>query len=382
MKYVFRKRRYRLAASLFDAIGYIFFKPVFDTPIALKNAPHILISRLDHVGDVILASAIPQQIKQRYPGCKISFLVSGWAAPVLKHHPCIDEVIVWNAPWFERRATSGPRESLADLAKRLKRGSFDVVLSLRGDLRENYIFWKSGIPVRVGYGITGGGFFLTHEVSYELGVHEAARAQKLLRMMDCPTASLEPSIRLDLTEIDRFYEKVQPLGWDPAATYVGLHVGAGNPAKEWPMDQMENFVRLFCAGFPSQRLVLVGADLDRGVEIKKILERVGAANRVLNLIGQTSLRELFAAISRCKAFIGADSGPTHAASALGVKTIFLYSGTNRLEEWGPLSLKAQVLTHAVSCAPCFLTRCSVPGHPCMSQIRPDIVAEHLQTLLS
>ncbi len=101
----------------------------------------------------------------------------------------------------------------------------------------------------------------------------------------------------------------------------------------------------------------------------------------LDLAGKTSLRELFFLLRDFRAFIGPDSGPAHAAAALGRPTLFLYSGTNLFNQWRSMAPNAFFFRHEVPCSPCYLTECPVEGHPCMSLIRPENALAWLKSQL-
>ena len=65
---------------------------------------------------------------------------------------------------------------------------------------------------------------------------------------------------------------------------------------------------------------------------KEIGQRIAAATsgHVLSLVGETSIGELIALLSLCKAHIGGDTGSTHIAAALGRPCVGLYSITRPL----------------------------------------------------
>nr|WP_232222229.1 glycosyltransferase family 9 protein [Thioalkalivibrio paradoxus] len=54
----------------------------------------------------------------------------------------------------------------------------------------------------------------------------------------------------------------------------------------------------------------------------------GARERPVDLVGQTSLKQLAAVLARCAGLVGPDSGPVHVASALDVPVIGLYATSN------------------------------------------------------
>ncbi len=252
----------------------------------------------------------------------------------------------------------------------------DVAIGFRGDLRENFIMALSGITERIGYGVTGGGFLLTREAVYENGVHESAHLFKLLNVLGIKSQTLAPQIHFSEKEIVEFEKRVAALGPPSGRRWMGFQIGAGSEAKEWPRRNVGAFLEAFAERFKDCDIVLVGSDEEKAKEILTAHPQLS----FINLVGRTSLRELCLLMKKFKLFIGHDSGPTHLAAALGVRTIFLYSGTNLFEQWRPLAEEATVLRRPVPCSPCGLSVCNVPGHPCLSEISPGEVISALEKL--
>jgi heptosyltransferase III len=122
-----------------------------------------------------------------------------------------------------------------------------------------------------------------------------------------------------------------------------VHVGAGSEEKRWGMERWAEVVWTWRGG----RV----AGLDRGSEVVVIAgeverERCGARERAIfeelggRFIGD--LLELAEVIKGARVFVGCDSGPTHLAAALGVKTIALFGPTDP-EEWGPIGPRVRVV---------------------------------------
>ena len=372
---------------MFDALGTVLFWPFRKR--SRKFAPNLrrlLIIRLDHIGDCFLAAAVPKVIKENIPDAKVIFLTSSSGKESLDHNPFVDEVLVYDAPWFSKKAEGGRRKaqgkkkknvSYFDVIKILKEKKIDCSLGLRGDARENILMWLAGIRERIGYGITGGGFLLTKEVPYHWGAHESEHTTDLLGALGIRADSLQPQIYFSAEEEKEIESKLA--GWGLGSVgdghdrprFVGLQVDAGSRAKEWPKENFKLFLEHFRRKFPQYRLVLTGNSLPDGLKL---------TNEV-SLVGKTSLRELCLLMKRMACFIGPDSGPTHIAAGLNVPSIFLYSGTNVYEAWRPLSESARVLRHKVACSPCGLRTCNVKGHPCMSEIKPEQVIEELENVL-
>lgn len=80
------------------------------------------------------------------------------------------------------------------------------------------------------------------------------------------------------------------------------------------------------------RVVLTGGpsalERDYGEQLQQVLGGPGN-DRVINLIGQTRLKELFAILEAADLLICPDSGPAHMATAAGTPVIGLYATSNR-----------------------------------------------------
>src|SRR5258705_13817435 len=97
------------------------------------------------------------------------------------------------------------------------------------------------------------------------------------------------------------------------------------------------------------QILLFGGDEDAAV-VQDVLARCHAA--AVNLVGQISLRELAAAISRCAVFVTNDSGPMHVAVARRVPTVAIFCATTPELGFFPYMAEAIVGGRELSCPPC------------------------------
>jgi len=104
MRYIFKKKRNVFLVSLFDFFGSIVFLPFKLLKNKIPgNIGKILIIRLDHIGDVVFSTMVPQNLKSHYKGAKITLLVGSWGkGDIVINNPYIDEVICYDAPWFDK----------------------------------------------------------------------------------------------------------------------------------------------------------------------------------------------------------------------------------------------------------------------------------------
>lgn len=63
----------------------------------MANAPDILLVQLYSNGDCLYATAVARQIKQDYPGCRLSWMIAGFCRPILAGNSYVDEIIATDA---------------------------------------------------------------------------------------------------------------------------------------------------------------------------------------------------------------------------------------------------------------------------------------------
>jgi heptosyltransferase-3 len=114
--------------------------------------------------------------------------------------------------------------------------------------------------------------------------------------------------------------------------------------------------------------------------VEKMLSSV--THPVINLAGETNLKELGALIGNAACFIGMDSVPMHLAAAMCTPTIALF-GPSGDQEWGPWMVPNKTITTDISCRPCGLDGCGGGKiSDCLMQIQPTTVFSSVQELLN
>jgi heptosyltransferase-2 len=179
----------------------------------------------------------------------------------------------------------------------------------------------------------------------------------------------------------------QKFGLANDVLWLGLNPGAEyGPAKRWPLD---NFLWLAreVAAWPGWGVAVFGGEGDIPITEKIEQQFWEAANqwkfrpRFVNLSGRTSLRELCACLKLCRILVTNDTGPMHAAAALGTSVVALFGSTSP-ELTGPGldgNPRGRVVDSGVSCSPCFRRECPVDFR-CMRSIKPLRVVEAIFSL--
>jgi heptosyltransferase-2 len=253
-------------------------------------------------------------------------LGKAYAEELLRHSGLADEVIVFDLPWTAKRSKYDfrryDRKAFADLVTRLRDGEFDLTIDARMDLRSNILTYLTKAPMRVGYAFGGGSFLLTHAVEAEPDSHH--KADDWLRLMQpinelgreqsssgALASRMEPLLRVTEAERKDAMSALLRLGIQPDAPIVGIHAGASDPRRMWPIESYLSVARNLEAKYGTTTLLFLEPDAKPPSGFNGYSVR-------------TSLRELMAFLTCCKVFLCNDSGPMHIADALDVAVVAVF----------------------------------------------------------
>ena len=183
-----------------------------------------------------------------------------------------------------------------------------------------------------------------------------------------------------------------------------LGVGAQRSHRAWPLANWFQLFKLFTSGqfFQSPpEIILIGgpSEINLGQEFMHSLNQFKSKLELIpdlktnsytdskyakipvhNLVGKLSLLETALALQECKIAIGADTGPTHLAGALGVYTIGLFGPTSALRH---ATFQGVQLNKAAACAQaCNQKACVRKTLSCMEKLNPEEVCTYLNNSYS
>jgi len=335
------------------------------TIVKLNPDDNILISRTDKLGDLVLSLPFVETIKTRYQNCRVDVLTSLYASPILENNDRIDRIVrvqndqLVKDPLYKK-----------DLLHKIKLGGYKVVVALYPERIVSRLFYKAGIPVRIG---TGRRF---HSVFYNNHLFHSRKENK----------KHERDYNLDFLEFFRDGETIMPPRVYPkekeiryahrilnevnvTGNFVTLHPGSGGSAERWPLDR---FIRLYQllvdAGVP---VVLSGSEAE-GQLIEQRSRQLGVD--VKQITGETDLRTLAAVLSISDVVVANSTGPLHLAVAVGTSVVGLYSGKKVMSpvRWGPIGDDHRVLLPTRRVCECPPRECR-----CMETISEEKVAEEV-----
>ncbi|MEQ1655494.1 MAG: glycosyltransferase family 9 protein [Nitrospira sp.] len=322
----------------------------------------VLLVRPDGIGDEILCLPVASALRRLLPEARISFLSSEYAAPVLAHHPDLNEV------W-----TVTGRESLGELVDLFRR-SVDAVVFLKPFKRLMWAAFLARVPVRVATGYRWYSLlanrrvyehrkdFSKHETQYNVGMLAGLGLQ--------PGTVSPPSLVLTDEERARGQERLRSL----ATLRVVLHPG-GFAARRWRIEHYHALAQeLHRRGVG---VVLTGSQAEAEMFNQQSSGAGPLPASVLNLMGQLSVRELMSVIAAGHAVVSGATGPAHIAAALGVPNVSLFDPrrNNLPTRWQPLGKGVVLRPEVPTCEKCIYEAC--PYWDCLDRLTVDTVAQHV-----
>jgi heptosyltransferase-2 len=335
----------------------------------------LLVRATNWLGDAVMTTPALAGLRGAFPGARIALLAKPPVAELFRHHPDVDEVIVYERPGRHEGALGRLR-----LGGELRSRRFDGALLLQNAFDAALIAFLARIPERAGYPTDGRRILLTLPVPLTPGILERHEVEYYLCLLDglgIPRPA-PASLKLAVTgeEKEAMAARLALLGIARGAPIVSINPGATyGSAKRWYPDRFAAVADAL-SGEWGTAVVVVGSPS----EAPLAGEIEAAARRgVVNLAGKTTVREMMALLSLSSFLVTNDSGPMHIAAALGVPLVAIFGPTDwrRTSPWTSL---AKVVRVEIDCSPCRLRACD-RGHECMLGVTADMVVDAARRLL-
>lgn len=291
----------------------------------------ILIVRPDRIGDVVLSTPIPREIKRTYPDAFVAVYLRNYTKDIYINNPYVDEIITND---FDNNGFS----SFKDNVKELRKYKFTHALMLLPSEYMNYLLFFSGIPVRVGVGHKLYQFLTftkyANRKKYIPLRHEADYCMDLARKIGVNAEDLSTEIYLTDSEKEKVKDIRAGL-LKEKKLLVGIHSTSGNSAPNWEANEYSKLVKEFERN-KNVRVVITDNNIPAQLN--------GMDNAEYPNIDK-NLRESILNFAALDCLISASTGPMHIAAALKVKTISLFCPLTACSPklWGPLGNESEVV---------------------------------------
>lgn len=334
---------------------------------------NILLIKMSSLGDILHTLPFAAALRQRFPQARITWLVHPQFAGFVPDPPVIDEVLYFDKVKFNKMGLSGKLQYFCQMRELLHSKRFDLVIDMQGLFKSAVLAAISGCDNRIGYCEMreGSGLISKAICGSHSKEHVIERYLDVARYLGARIEGLE-DVQFPMPDLSKetasVQAKLRERGWQGGA-YVVIVPGARWRTKEWPIEHYVALAKKITAA--GACIVLAGGPDD--VAKGKAIAGQCASPLVIDLTGQTSLRELAALIKDCSFYISADTGPLHFAAALKKPLVAMY-GPTKADRTGPYGSKnSTVLLSPAACAGCLKKKCD--NWHCMHDITPEMVYE-------
>ncbi|MEY3507038.1 MAG: hypothetical protein RIR44_270 [Bacteroidota bacterium] len=322
----------------------------------------ILVIQTAFIGDVVLATAMLENLHAAYPSAKLDILVRGGAQELFIDHPYINQVHVWDKK-------KNKYQHLFQIIKTIRRIKYDLVINVQRYLATGIITVFSGATKTIGFNKNPLGFLFSETVKHSFGAaaHETLRNHALLASLTtAPVAkpALYPSAA-NLAAVQK---------WQ-GTPYICMSPGSVWETKKMPA---QNWIQLINAVPANYTIYLMGAPNEK--DLCEEIRSGSSRGDVFNIAGELNLLEAAALIKGARLNYVNDSAPMHLASATNAPVAAIFCSTIPAFGYGPLS-DTQFIVETLEplpCKPCGLhgkTACPLGHFKCGHTITtPQLLA--------
>ena len=344
------------------------------------NHSRFLMVRLSSIGDVLHATTVAHNLKQAYPECHITWIVSRTAAELLHDNPDIDVLFVWSREDFEKalhaRQFLKAWSCISLLRDFFAKQHFDIALDVHGLFMTGVITRLSKAPRRIGMAGTRelNRFFMTELAAPAASPHMIKRYLSVLTALGIKNNEYQLLLKLpaELSDFSAKFQLAHGIGCEQKLLMVTPWTSW--KSKNWGID---NFAACLNELPADVQILLCGGPGDRENN-KRICQAV--SRPLIDATGQTSLLELAALMAKADLLLTGDTGALHIATALTVPTLSLWGPTHP-EKYGPLVPGHVFLCATGECTNCNKTKCRLQTNACMNSLLPQQVANKTMELL-
>jgi len=289
----------------------------------------ILIVRPDRIGDVVLSTPIPREIKKTYPGSFVAVLLRKYTQDIYVNNPYVDKIIL-----IDDEVSKSFWEKVTEIRK--YKFTHSLLLLPREQL--NYLLFFAGIPYRIGVGHKFYQFITftryADRKKYIPLRHEADYCMDLARKIGVQPTNLDTEIFLTDEEKRKVNLTREEL-LKGKKYLVGIHTTSGNSSPNWKSEEYRNLVL---------RLIKE-KDISVAVTDNIIPEQLKQIEGVLYPNENKSLRKSILNFASLDLLISASTGPMHIAAALKVKTLSMFCPLTACSPklWGPLGNESKII---------------------------------------
>ena len=329
-----------------------------------------LIIQFKQIGDVILTTHLPREIKKLYPDAEVDFLTFD-----------INRALLINNPNIKNVYTVSPKNGIFSTLKSvltIRKNRYDVILDTQNTPRSMYYILFGGAKRTVGLAKSKRKKAYTELVPTE-GHYAGIRKLNMLRPFDKDFSLEKYDCRGEVfftpQDMTSALLKVMGAGLDMEKPYVTMSPTHKKATRRWKMRHFLDTANWLASEKGFQVLLTFGPG-----EMEYITESMNEYSGVINekiiLAPNMTMTEFAAVLSQAKMHIGNDSAPHHLAVSQKTPTFIVIGSSSK--SWVHPDEMHTYRNLGMECQPCGKDTCIISEDiPCLNDltfemIRPDL----------
>ena len=330
--------------------------------MAPQNLERPLALRCGAFGDMVLLTALIRVVHAEF-GAPVDIVTSGpWSEPLLRGQPGVGEI-------FSVRSRKTPYWMSTDqqrVVRQLRARGAGPVWFCDGDEAAMPLLERAGIQSQ----------YIVDVKDHPLlpGEHAAQQWRRLAQIMPGAVTAVAstgidavlPGCYLEVTQVQRAelttwlrtrYLADQPLILVQIGNKRTMRRGPRRMAvnnKHWPIERWAEVLRFLRRQHPRHALVLLGTGPE--FQLNQELAALARIGGLHNVADDLPIPRLVALLDRAAGLLTVDSGPAHAAAAVGCPQVVLFGKAlpSLYKPWGTAGADVQLLTGSIDGEPTML----------------------------
>lgn len=306
--------------------------------VPTSNIKHVVINRVDAMGDVILTLPACIYLKTLFPQLIITFLGRSYTKAIIECCTAIDHFIN-----FDELKLLPEQEQVNALREK----NIDAIVHIFSHKPTAVLARKAGIKLRIGSSSKPYNWFNCNKL-IKLSrknslLHEAQLNIYLLKELGITTIPSLPELAALYHDNFKPHAKLsKPLTdfIDSNRFNLIIHPKSNGSGREWEMD---NFTKLIWQ-LPADKfnILITGSQKEHEL-FKTWLPQL--PGHVTDMSGKMQMDELISFVFACDGLLASGTGPLHLAAAAGIHTLGLFPATRSINamRWGPVGVKAEYM---------------------------------------
>lgn len=315
-----------------------------------------LVVRCGAFGDMVLVMALIRDLSARFDA-PVDVLTSGpWSEPLLRGQSGVGDIVSVRSRKTPYWLSSDQQRAVSWLRQR----GAGPTWCCDGNDAVQPMLSRAGVPSE----------FIVDSRNYPLlaGEHATEQWRRLARIL--PSAGVATAVaslgfepggaRLDiaadqLADLDSWWRARQM----PDVPFIAIQIGnkrtmrrglrrLAENTKYWPSERWAEVLRHVRACQPAHAIVMLGTGPED--RLNEQIRSLAGINGIYNVADDLPIARLIALLSRAQGLITVDSGPAHAAAAVGCPLVVLFgqASTTLYRPWGSAGADVKVLTGRVN----------------------------------